>query len=302
MDNDRPARITLKKILVPLDGSKLAEQILPYARLLGDVYRIPVELLSVDDAESTAPFGPSGATADYLKVIAGQFPATVEIKGTVELGRPAEVIVKRAQLEPGCLIAMVTHGVSGIKRWLLGSVATKVIQAAQNPLLLVRATGQAAAKSMVRFDSIIVPLDGSELAESVLPTVVDFATSMNTEVVLARAFQLPSTAYYRADDSVGGEAFIPSYEELVAAMSREAREYLDAKIKELRAQGLARVRAEILEGPAAEQIIDLARHTSGSLIAMCTHGRSGVRRWMLGSVTEKVVRHAENPILIIRAR
>jgi len=292
----------IRKVLVPLDGSRLAEQILPYARLLAEAFKIPVELVGVDDAEARAPFKPSGDDQDYLKNIAGQFPATVKVNATVELGRPAEVIVKRAKLEPGCLIAMVTHGFSGIKRWLLGSVANKVVQAAENPLLLVRATEQAAAKSNVRFDSIIVPLDGSELAESLLPTVLDFARSLNAEVVLARAFQLPATAYYRAEGTSGAEAFIPSYEELVAAMSQEAREYLDAKVGQMRAQGLARVRAEILEGPAAEQIIDLAHNTTDSLIAMCTHGRSGLRRWMLGSVTEKVARHAERPILVTRGR
>jgi nucleotide-binding universal stress UspA family protein len=292
----------ISKILVPLDGSQLAEQILPYAHRLGEVFKAPVELLSVADSQARAPFKPSGGDEDYLKTVAGQFPATVKVNATVELGNPAEVIVKRAKLDPGCLIAMVTHGFSGIKRWLLGSVATKVIHAAENPLLLVRAGGRAEAKSTVRFDFIIVPLDGSKLAESVLPAVLDFARSMESEVVLAGAYQLPATAYYRADDASGAEAFIPSYEELVAAMSRETREYLDAKVNELRGQGLPRVRAEILEGPAAEQIIDLARNTAGSLIAMCTHGRSGLRRWLLGSVTEKVVRHAQSPILILRAR
>jgi len=293
----------MKKILVPLDGSKLAELILPYARLLAEVYKVPVDLLSVDDFDAGAPFSTSAGAMSYLKSVAGErFPQSVRVDAVIERGKAAEAIVERAKQEPGCLIAMGTHGRSGINRWLLGSVAAKVVQAAENPLLLVRASSQAEAKSIVRFDSIIVPLDGSELAESVLPAVLDLARSLNTEVVLARAFQLPATAYYRADDTSGAEAFIPSYEELVAAMSREAREYLDARVKEISAHQPVRVRAEILEGPAAEQIIDLARNTTGSLIAMCTHGRSGLRRWMLGSVTERVVRHAENPILIIRAR
>ena len=96
-------------------------------------------------------------------------------------------------------------------------------------------------------------------------------------------------------------AFIPSYAELIEEMSREAREYIDSKVTELRGQGVAQVRAQVLEGTAAETIVDLARNTTGGLIAMCTHGRSGLKRWVLGSVTEKVARHAENPILIIRA-
>lgn len=290
----------IKKVLVPLDGSKLAEQILPYARLLGEAYQSPVELLSIDDAETRAAFGLSGGRGgEYLKSIAGQFPATVKVDAVVERGRPADVIVQRAKLEPGCVIAMATRGRSGLKRWLLGSVAAKVVQAAENPLLLVRASGE--AEATLKGFGIIVPLDGSELAESVLPIAVDLAKRIKTEIVLVRAYELPVTAYYRTDDYAEAEAFIPTRKELVAAMSREAREYLDAKIKEIRDGGFERIRSEIVEGPAAEQIIDLAR-TSGGLIAMCTHGRSGVKRWVLGSVTEKIVHHAASPMLIVRAR
>ena len=293
----------IKKILVPLDGSKLAEQVLPYARLFAEVYKAPVDLLSVDDVDAGASFSSSVDAMSYLKKVAAEyFPQSAQVDAAVERGKAAEAIVERAKQEPECLIAMCTYGRSGIKRWLLGGVAAKVVQAAENPLLLVRATNQGEAKSVVRLDSIIVPLDGSELAESVLPRALDLARSLNTEVVLARAFQLPPTAYYRADDTSGAEAFIPSYEELIAATSREAREYLDAKVKEMSAHEPLRIRAEILEGAAAEEIVERARHTSGSLIAICTHGRSGLRRWLLGSVTEKVVRHAESPILIIRAR
>jgi nucleotide-binding universal stress UspA family protein len=84
-------------------------------------------------------------------------------------------------------------------------------------------------------------------------------------------------------------------------MSREAREYIDAKVKELRSHGLEQVRSQVLEGNAAEQIIKLSQNTTGSLIAMCTHGQSGLKRWVLGSITEKVVQHSQNPVLLIRS-
>jgi nucleotide-binding universal stress UspA family protein len=94
---------------------------------------------------------------------------------------------------------------------------------------------------------------------------------------------------------------IPTYDSLVAALRVEAAEYLSPKLLDLRDRGVDNLRAETLEGPAADKIIDLARATPGSLIAISTHGRSGVRRWMLGSVTENVVRHATSPVLILRA-
>lgn len=294
----------MKKILVPLDGSKLAEQILPYARLFAEVHKVPVELLSVDDSASGAPFSSSAGAMSYLKkVAADRFPKSVRVDEVVERGKPADAIVERAKREPGCLIAMTTHGQSGIKRWLLGSVAAKVVQAAESLLLLARAVEAPQGNDQVSINSVIVPLDGSELAETVLPTAVDLAQSMNIEIVLARAFQVPPTAYYRSEDVPPvAQPFIPSYDDMVADMSREARDYLDAKAKEVRGRGVAKVRSEVLVGAAADEILKLARHTKGSLIAMCTHGRSGLRRWLLGSVTERVVHHAESPMLIIRAR
>jgi len=291
------------KILVPLDGSKVAEQILPYARFLAEAYRVPVELLSVDDFDSGAPFSSSAGAMSYLKGVAAEcFPKSVRVDTAVERGKPAEAIVERAQREPGCLIAMTTHGLSGIKRWLLGSVAGKVVQGGESPVLLARASEAPQAKDQASINSIIVPLDGSELAETVLPTALDLAKTMNTEVVLVRSFEVPPTAYYRTDDvSPVAQPFIPSYDDLVADMQREAGDYLDAKATALRSQGLAHVRSQVRIGPAAEEIIKLACDTRGSLIAMCTHGRSGLKRWVLGSVTETVLRQTAEPVLVVRA-
>jgi nucleotide-binding universal stress UspA family protein len=147
----------------------------------------------------------------------------------------------------------------------------------------------------------VVPLDGSKLGELALAPALKLARSMKIEMVLARAYELPATAYYRADDyPPSAQAFIPSYAELAEEMSRESREYIDAKVKELRSQGLEQVRSQVLEGNAAEEIVKLAQSTKGSLIAMCTHGRSGPKRWVLGSVTEKVVHYSPSPVLVVR--
>ncbi len=304
------------KVLIPLDGSKTAERVLPYSRYLAGRFKIPVELLSIIDIGGTTMNHSTekagllntvteervSSSENYLRGIAATFPG-IEAKCTVEKGRPAEAIIEKAGPGKSTLINMATHGLSGVKRWLLGSVAAKVIQAAEAPLLLVRASGEAVAKDPISFESIIVPLDGSELAEQVLPHVVDLARAMNVEVVLVRAFELPGTAYYGADDLPPSAAtFIPTYEELVEELSRETCEYLDAKVKELWSRGLEKIRAETREGAAADVIINEARKTPDSLVVMCTHGLSGLKRWVLGSVTEKVVNHVESPLLIIRAR
>lgn len=295
--------MTIDKILVPLDGSKLAEQILPYARLLAEVYRAPVELLSVDELAAGAPFSSSAGAMTYLKKISVEcFPTSLHVDAVIERGKPAEAIVVRARQVPDCLIAMVTHGHSGVKRLLLGSIAAEVVQTAPGPLLLARATEAPQAAERASIQAVIVPLDGSEVAEIVLPLAFDVAKSVNAELVLARAFHVPPTAYYRTEDVPPvAEPFIPTYDDLVADEIRQAQEYLGAKAKEAQSRGVTKLRTEVLNGSAAEEIVKLAQTTAGSLIAMCTHGRSGVRRLLLGSVTEKVVLRSHDPVLIVRA-
>lgn len=289
-----------KKILVPLDGSKLAEGVLPYAKLLAQATGAAVELVRITDSD--APAALRAATADYLKETAARvFSARPNVACTELIGTPAESIVDRAKSDPQCLIAMATHGASGLRQWLIGSVALKVVQAALNPILLVRVDGAPSAEPDIAIHSIIVALDGSELAESVLGPVIELARPLNSEIVLARAWELPASAYYRSADESGAARFIPTYDQLVATHRGEAADYLAAKLTELRSRGVGNLRAETLEGAAADKVIDLAHATPGSVIAMCTHGRSGLTRWVLGSVTENVVRHANKPVLILRA-
>jgi nucleotide-binding universal stress UspA family protein len=291
------------RILVALDGSKLSECILPYARYFAEKFRLPVELLEAIDSDTLMPDNVDPKQESmiaerkkniqgYLSTIAATFAGAVKIDCTVEVGHPAEIIVDRAAAAAGTLIAMTTHGRSGIQRWLLGSVAEKVLHATRDPLLLVRGDETKIAAAAASFRSILVPLDGSELAESVLPRVVELAGKLNLEVVLVRVFNLPNL--------YPDEAYVPD-EHIWELIRDEARQYIDRKVKELKDQGLARVSSILLEGFAAERIITVAREKPESLIAICTHGRSGVRRWVLGSVTDRVVKHSGDPVLVIRA-
>jgi nucleotide-binding universal stress UspA family protein len=296
----------VKKVLVPLDGSTLAEQILPYARLFAGELKLSVELVGVVEVEALASHvSPETGryidtllaegmrnSEEYLAKITRSF-AGLNVKYIVARGKPEEVIIERAADDKNTLIAMATHGRSGLNRWLLGSIAEKVLRGSANPLLLVRAGREAKTEGQAALKSILVPLDGSELAETVLPNVVELARTLGLEVVLVRAYETPYTAY--------ATAYAISYEELTAEVRDEALGYLENKAEELTKQGLENVSYFALHGVAAEEIISLGRKTPESLIAMCSHGRSGVRRWVLGSVTERVARHSGDPVLIIRA-
>jgi len=230
----------------------------------------------------------------YLRGIARTFPSGT--KCTVEKGKAEQIIIETAAADKGRLITMATHGRSGINRWLLGSIAEKVLRGATNPLLLVRATDEAKADRVATLKSIVVPLDGSELAESVLPTVVELAKILKLQVILFRAYSIPYSAYSSAEGY-----YAVDYEELLKAMREEAVDYLEKKTEAVKKLGIDKVSCVAKEGFAADEIISLSRKPPDNLIAMCTHGRSGVKRWVLGSVTETVVRHSADPVLVIRA-
>ncbi len=302
---------TYTHMLVPLDGSNTAEQVLPYARCFAARFKIPVQLLTVIDISETgghirvdkAPFfeiaieNTVRSSENYLRDVAKTFPGA-EVKCTIERGRAGEVIVEKAKTDKGMLIAMATHGRSGLNRFLLGSVAEKVLRGAANPLLLVRAKRVTKSEGEAAFKSIIVPLDGSERAEIVLPMVGEVAKKLGLEVVLFRAYEVPLARYSSKEGycSVGLD-----YDKLVADERDQANKYLDKRVAQVKKLGVTEANYISREGMASDKIIALGRETAGNLIAMCSHGRTGMERWVLGSVTETVVRHASGPVLICRA-
>jgi nucleotide-binding universal stress UspA family protein len=282
---------------------------LPYARYLAGKFKVPVELLAVIDIAEMATHISAEkarhldtmiedgvrASTTYLRGIATTFP-DAKVTCTVEKDRAEDAIIGKGDADTAMLIAMATHGRSGLDRFLLGSVAEKVLRGADNPLLLVRATEVAKAEGEAVFKSVIVPLDGSELAESVIPMVAGVAKKLDIEVVLFRAYHIPYNAY------AGGDGYMVNYDELIASVRDESSEYLEKKVAELKKLGVAKVSAVTKEGFPGDEIIALGRKTADNLIAMCSHGRSGVKRWVLGSVTETVVRHSGDPVLVARAK
>ena len=296
-----------KKILVPLDGSNAAETVLPLARSWSAQLKLPVELIAVVD---TAELASSLSTVErfymnnlieeetrrcreYLESAKNVFPDGC--KPRLEKGMAADIIIDAASADKGTLIMMATHGRSGLSRWLLGSVAEKVLRGTSNPLLLVPSSDKPRPDGQASPSVIVVPLDGSDLAERVLPFVAKLAKKLDLEVILFRAYTVPYASY-----GAGG-SYTVDQDHLLAAIDSDVNGYLEEKADGLRKAGLERVSCTSKEGLSADAIIKYARGRPNSLIAMCTHGRSGVKRWMLGSVAETVVRHSGHPVLIVRA-
>jgi nucleotide-binding universal stress UspA family protein len=262
---------------------------------------VPVELLRVNNLTQLPPHAPPLEGGEYLKKVAASFAGITDVVYRVELGDPAGTIIDLAAAQPSSLIAMATHGYSGARRWLLGSVAEKVLHAARNDLLVVR-PGDGVTSGESRLKTVLVPLDGSALAEKVLPIVTELGIRLNLAVVLICVFVRVYFGPPEALLPVFG-AHVPNPNELWAQARSEANNYMIAKVEQLRAEGLAHVSSLLIDGSgegAAAAIIELARQTEENLVVMSTHGRSGIGRWLIGSVTERVVRHSSGPVLVIR--
>lgn len=306
-----------QRMLVPLDGSELAEAVLNYAKELAGRLNIDVILLYVC-SPALREFVPMHRA--YIEQVAdtirrqsqevqekqGIQPAgkPLEVRGEVGVGYAAEEILRYAEENNVDLILMATHGRSGIRRWVMGNVADKVLIASDIPVWLVRP----GIPDETPYDqwpkrTIIVPLDGSEWAESVLPHVEALAKQGSTElvdVVLLRVCEPPTTpSYYIPEVSEAPVNWGQHVQEETTKGKQAAKEYL-AKIEKRLKDSNISVRSEVLVGRAADEIVDYANKNPFNLIAMTTHGRSGLRRWVYGSVTDNVLRGVSSPIFVIR--
>ena len=288
----------MKRLLVPLDGSPLAETILPVAEEWAKEEEAEVILLRA----VLARHGPGGDTTGaqvraveegeaYLQAVADRLArrGLERIRRAAWDDEPAAAIARAVARDGVDLIAMATHGRSGLSRLLLGSVAETVVRAARVPVLLIR--GQSAWKPWAT-GKILVPLDGSEASEGILPVVERLAAPRDLTLVLFKVIDpLASSAL--------SEASIRPHQWM--ALRREDAERYLAKVAEpLMVNGL-QVECAVRYGRAAETIAAFAGRERADLIAMATHGRRGLSRLLLGSVAAGVLRSAPVPVLLFKA-
>lgn len=298
-----------QKMLLPLDGSELAEESLWYAK--GIAGRLGLEVVLLHVAARNHPNSAMhrayldqvcerlrGALAD-MPAAAGGRRATV--RGEVATGYPSDEILRCAGEMDIDLILMATHGRSGVRRWVLGSVADKVLRSAAQPVLLVRAgMPRGAGYDTWSAPKLLAPLDGSELAELVLPHVAFMAAreqGAEAEIVLVGVCEplvLPPVTAPETTVNWGAVG-----DEYLSKCRRSTQKYLDRVQKELADVGL-KVRVEVLDNDPAGAIVDYAASNRADLIIMATHGRSGIGRWAYGSVAQKVLHGASSPILLVR--
>jgi nucleotide-binding universal stress UspA family protein len=298
-------------IIVPLDGSRLAEQALPCATMLAQglpaelvlfravslSHEVRTALIDTDldlDVEQVSLANEAKAYLDQLASGLGEWG--LRVSTIVRPGPAAETILDYIRETNIQQIVMATHGYSGISRWVHGSIAERVVQSADVPVLLVRVQEDAGGVSHkpMSCHRILVPLDGSPLAEQVLPQAVAIARALGAELVLFRVLTLLTSLTF------AGEWYMP-LDSVIEIARQEARLYLDGVAEDLDAQGI-QVSTALQVGGVANAIIEYAEANEIDLIAMSTHGRTGLARWALGSVADRVLRAGGNPLLLVRPR
>ena len=298
------------QILVPLDGSPYAEQALPYAVTLSRALAAELLLLGAvsippDTQQLLRKAGIrtealqeqlEEEAACHLGEVAGQLRRSgLAARHVVQSGPAAESILGYAERMEIRQIVMAAHGYTGPNRWTHGSVAERVLQSASVPVLLVPVpdAGSGDLRPHSNCRHILVPLDGSARAERVLPAVIPIASSLRCKVTL---LQVPIVYL---SGWMTGEGVLPVHG-ILAAAEQDALAYLNHVATYLQQQGVD-VSTATQVGAVAEAIIQYAQASEVDLIAMCTHGRTGRRRWTLGSVSDRVLRAGKFPILLVRA-
>jgi nucleotide-binding universal stress UspA family protein len=295
------------KVLVPLDGSRTAEHALVYLDALGPLGPLDVRLVSV--VETWPEAGKQtleearererNLLSTYLREVASDLRrhSRVDVDADVIEGTPATALLDEAETFAPDVLIIATHGRTGPSRWRLGSVADKVIRGASCDVLVVgpRAAERERwleARVEDPFKSILVPLDGSQLAEKALQRAQSLAATFGSTLHLVNAVTLPVVP-----DATGG-----SYEYTGAALE-QMTEGSEQYLKQMAAGLIAgtAVVTKVAVGGAPAMLEQYSRDNSIGLIVMTTHGRGGLMRAALGSVTDRMLANAVAPVWVVRA-
>jgi nucleotide-binding universal stress UspA family protein len=290
------------KILIPLDGSIGAERVLDPLAWLAPPATTEIILVSV----VSAPYYTYAAmslsspalytkiwndTEKYLQqkcaaLHAAGYAVSVHLCG----GDPALEILDLARSQEVDMVAMTTHGRTGFVRWALGSVAERIIQAATFPVFLVRASLDGPSTPPAR---IMVPLDGSKFSEHALGMATEIAQRIPCEVLLLHAFSAAEQNNSRLYVGTQAELY-----DLIDHWRTEMGAYLGKRAEALRQAGVV-VQTRLVVADAATAIHDFSHMDNIGLIVMSTRGRSGMERWVYGSVANRVLRATDCPILLL---
>jgi nucleotide-binding universal stress UspA family protein len=295
-----------RPVILPLDRSTFAEDAIPLAMQAAKRLGAPVHLVLVHLPPPPLITGAHGIEvspvverelhveeAEYLHAVAARLrdPEGVEVKAVLLDGPVASTLAGHVTAHDARMVVMSTHGRGGVSRLFLGSVADRLTRELHCPVLLVRPGMAETAPLGAAHRRILVPLDGSGLAESVIDQVLAIFGSDDTELHLLRVVPVPMVT------SPMGEGFIPP-QAVVDGQLEQSQEYLQRAARRLQALGFAVSVESCLGTQVARAIATAADACQPDVIAMATRGLGGFHRTVLGSVADKVLRTATVPMLI----
>lgn len=287
-------------VLVPTDGSDHAVRAAEHGRYLAGLFDATVHLLHVVDVETTTGLlggePPDDLLADLeeegrrvLETTRTGLSGVDEVETVVRRGDPVETILEYAAERDVGLLAMGTHGRTGLDRYVTGSVTERVVRRADAPVLTVRATDRSHVEG---YEEVLVPTDGSDAAEAAVDHGLAVAERAGARVHAVNVVDVGSLG--ASSGNVPPTRLVDRLE----ADGRAASERVAARARE---RGLEVV-TEVTEGFPAVELLDYTEERDVDLCVMGTAGRTGLNRYLLGSTTERIVRHAEVPVLAVNAR
>lgn len=300
---------SFKSLVVPLDGSAFAEQALPAAAAIARAARARLRLVLVhqlppppQDRETaklyvSVELAVRRSQRDYLRATASRLRERHGVQvTTVLLDAPVgPTLASWIHDIDADLVVMTTHGRGAVGRVLHGSVADQLVRALDVPVLLIRPDAEGGgADSPWTPREIVVGLDGSRQAEAALPPAETLARTLSIPLTLVQVIQ-PLVA--ATDPAL---PFPMEYDQRITEVRRrEALDYLENVARRLRGDGNTASAVAVVHYSPAETLLELGRPERGSLLALGTRGRGGVKRLMLGSVADKLVREAAVPVLVV---
>jgi nucleotide-binding universal stress UspA family protein len=298
--------MTGETILVPLDGSAQSEAVLPYTMAIAKAEGSTLRLLSVVEPEGTNPLLAGmehdsdlavrmhSEAGQYLsQMVAALKQQGVQASSLVVAGAPTEEIRRAAESGDIAMLAMATHGRGGLQRWALGSVADKVMRMSTTPTLLVRPSETPQEDRTVALRRLLVPLDGSPLAEEAIAPAARLAQSAGAKLVLLRVEPWLSSRAVFATEGM----YIPNLSTLEDEVGAAAKEYIDSARQQV-PSGVS-CESVVLRGFVNVLLEAYVEEGKIDLVVMSTHGRGGLARFVVGSKADSLVR-AGAPTLLIR--
>lgn len=281
-----------QKVLVPLDGSPLAEQALPYASALSYAFGTEVYLLRVcQEGEDCWPY--MDKVAEQVQGRLGNLAAHLHLR--VATGDPVTEILRYAGESGIDTIIMTAQGQSGRRPGTLGKLAAKLTQTTTLPLLVLQPLEKPSPRALDLFKRILVPLDGTARGAAVIPPLVALTRKVPASITLLEVLEEGHTVR-----TTGALDFVPYTEDRNARLV-EARRYLyDASVRFYGTK--AKVTVEVKAGDPTKEILRQAEAMDATLLALASHMHSALEKWFYGSVSEAVEKSVHRSFLLVPAR